>query len=141
MPLPDTGRGLVIRTDFTDPAAWEAVAERVAEGFAEEHGGPGGGDPLLDLVDDEEFSGLTPERARLLAVGTDFREAVFLADSTTMGAADRMLLAVAGHREEDHVWRFRVKPESVQRMVLMFSTKFSFEDYLDEVDDNGVYAY
>jgi hypothetical protein len=141
MPLPNDGIGLVIRTDFSDPTAWEAVVEGVAAGFSTEHGGPGGGDPLVDVVDDEEFSGLTPEQAGLFAVDSVFRDAVFLADNTTMTTSDRTLLAVAGPDMEEAVWKFRMKPKYVQSFVMMCSTKLSFVDYLEDVDDNGMYRW
>jgi hypothetical protein len=144
--LPATDLGLVIRTDFSDEAAWESVLARLADGHSQEHNAIAIEEQQLLCVDDSAWAGLTPEQASsLVEQASDImHQAVFLADGTTMSTADQTLLAVSSP-DEQHPglpWTFRLKPESVVRINMMLSTgTLSFSEYLEEVDDNGVYMY
>jgi hypothetical protein len=146
MRLPDTNLGLVIRTDFTDQAAWEAVQARITDGHAAEHNAIAVADQQLLPIDDKANAGLTPEQAsNLVEEANDvMRSVVFLADSTTMSTADQTLLAVTSPDEDlpDSPWTFRLRPESAVRINLTLSSGgLSFSEYLEDVDDNGVYRY
>lgn len=96
MPLPDTEMGLVIRTDFSDQTAWEAVQVRLSAGYAKEYGGLGEDVPMLTLIEDQAYACLTPDQAsRLVDEADDIeRPVLFLADGATMSTVDQTLLVV-----------------------------------------------
>jgi hypothetical protein len=146
MRLPDTDLGLVIRTDFSDEAAWEAVRARLMDGHAAEHNAIAVDEQALLCVGESAYAGLTPEQASdLVEEASDVaRSVVFLADTTTISTADQTLLAVTSPDEDlrDSPWTFRLKPESVVRVSGMLSSgRLSFSEYVEDVDDNGVYKY
>lgn len=146
MRLPTTDLGVVFRTDFSSRAGWDAVRARLVEGHAEEHGGLGEDVPQLLFVEDEEFDGLTAGQASQMIEEADDVDhpVVFLADSATMNRADRAVLVVATTEDVDEglEWSFRLRPESVARVRLMLASgRMSFSEYLDDVDENGLYEY
>jgi hypothetical protein len=146
MRLPATKLGLVIRTDFSDKAAWEAVRARLDAGHSQEHNAIAVDEQQLLYVDDSAYAGLAPEQASSLVEEANdvWHEAIFLADGTTMSTADQTLLAVTSpdDHDPDLPWTFRLKPESVVRINMMLSSgRLSFWEYLEDVDDNGVYMY
>lgn len=91
--LPEGDDVPVIRTDFTDDAAWQDAVARVSAEYTW-----GSGDPSLPLpvtaIDDPRYRDLTPDQLRLLVPhGADWPMLV-VADAGTMASAKRHLLLV-----------------------------------------------
>ncbi|GAA1441184.1 DUF6924 domain-containing protein [Nocardiopsis tropica] len=127
--------GLLVRTDFTDEAAWAALMETVRRP------GPGHGDSIddfgdhIDVVDDPVFEGATPEQLMAL-VRKDpedpeemTAEVVLVADGETMRDPGRPVLVVP---VEDRVgWAFRIDPDLVGIMVVNLAIgNQDIEDYM-----------
>ncbi|MFH9266151.1 DUF6924 domain-containing protein [Streptomyces sp. NPDC017546] len=88
---------LVIRTDWTDDAAWrEVVAEldRVA-------GDEGRSESSAHLVEDRRWDGATSEDALVVAARDEELSVVFLADGVTMRSPLRPLLALDLGADDD----------------------------------------
>ncbi|MEO3781325.1 hypothetical protein ABGB16_31940 [Micromonospora sp. B11E3] len=111
--------GVLVRTDFTDDAAWTSLVERVCR--------PGHdviddfGD-YVDFVDDPAFAGATPEQvmAQVRHPGTNkgamTADVVLIADATTMREPGHRVLVIP---LEDRIgFAFRVAPELVGGMVI-----------------------
>ncbi|MGW2256154.1 DUF6924 domain-containing protein [Kitasatospora sp. NPDC001660] len=86
----DESAALIIRTDFEDEAAWQAVVEEVSRPW----GDCGEYEAEIHLVDDSAWAG-----APLEAVVTEVKRdedlsVVFVADDTTMKSAHHALLAL-----------------------------------------------
>lgn len=131
--LPE-GESLLVRTDFTDDTAWAQTLAAVTASYDE--------DTVtgLTFVDDVTFSGLTPAELAGLVDGQTY---AFLADTTTMTDPEHPLLAVdtsdpgaRGHGDEV----FRIAPIAMAEVeVNFFLSNMDFEDYADNVDDDGVF--
>ncbi|MEU8669027.1 hypothetical protein OG333_15195 [Streptomyces anulatus] len=87
---------LVIRTDYTDDAAWREVIaelERVAGGREWES--------PVHLVDDLRWDGVTSDEALVAAARDEELSVVFLADGVTMRSPLRPLLALDLGADDD----------------------------------------
>ncbi|WP_327686372.1 DUF6924 domain-containing protein [Streptomyces sp. NBC_00467] len=113
---------LVVRTDYSDDAAWRAVVDLLHQPDE------GGFEVRAHIVDDPAFAGAGPDEVMLCAVASDpMLEAVFLADATTM-REERSLLAVSTRFEalddedegdivsEELGRQFRLLPQCVHLM-------------------------
>ncbi|MFI0821066.1 DUF6924 domain-containing protein [Streptomyces sp. NPDC021098] len=84
---------LVVRTDYSDDAAWRAVVDLLDQP-------DGQGEVRTHVVDDRAFSGASPDEVVLSTLAGDpGLEVVYLADAATM-RGDHSLLAVSTRREE-----------------------------------------
>ena len=86
-PLPDSEPTLVIRTDFSDPGAWETIQKQiVAPAWLFKAN--------VTFVDDIEYDGVEPAELAA-AVTRDTRHAFFIvADRTAMEHAEHPVLVV-----------------------------------------------
>ncbi|WP_328908072.1 hypothetical protein OG230_00285 [Streptomyces sp. NBC_00234] len=81
---------LVIRTDYDDEAAWQAVMADLAQTWGDD----GEFEASVHLIDDPAWADLTRDEV-LTAAGRDENlSVVFLADRVTMQSAHRALLAL-----------------------------------------------
>ncbi|MFC4562702.1 DUF6924 domain-containing protein [Nocardiopsis mangrovi] len=118
---------LIVRTDFSDDAAWEALLDTVYR--------PGGGGPIddfgdyIDVVDDRAFEGATPEQ--VMAVLREWGDVVLIADGDTMrDPGHRVLTVPLEHRIG---CAFRLDPDQVGIMAVNLSIgNQDIEDYMDD---------
>src|SRR3954451_18703336 len=104
-PLPSSRNALLLRTDFSDDAAWDELRAEIrlpVDGFLAN----------VDFVDDRAYEGITTEQLiQLYALGRTDSFAI-VADRTTFARPDRALLIVdrfaAPGRE------FRALPSRIQ---------------------------
>ncbi|MBF6168903.1 hypothetical protein IU486_29790 [Streptomyces gardneri] len=131
--LPE-GESLLVRTDFTDDAAWAQTLAAVIASYDE--------DTMTELtpVDDVTFDGLTPADLGDLIDGQTY---VFLADTTTMTDPEHPLLVVDTSGEDvrgDGDAVFRIAPIAMAEVEANFLlSNVDFEDYAGSVDDDGVF--
>lgn len=129
-PLPRSDMALVIRTDFSDDAAWNAVVAAIrqpVEGFY----------AYVEFVDDPAFKDLTVEQ--LVAVGDDLSKSyTIVADAVTMSGAEHTLLVVSLLEEPGRV--FRAIPSEMPSIENNLSiTNMDFWEFADNVDADGVF--
>ncbi|MEU2040493.1 DUF6924 domain-containing protein [Nocardia niwae] len=131
--LPE-GESLLVRTDFTDDAAWAQTLAAVIASYDE--------DMMSELtpVDDVTFDGLNPADLGDLVDGQTY---VFLADTTTMTDPEHPLLVVDSSDEDvrgDGDPVFRIAPRAMAEVEASFLlASVNFEEYAASVDDDGVY--
>jgi hypothetical protein len=123
-PLTDTEHPLVIRTDFSDPAAWDLI---VAETRA-----PVGPDRFLAYVEfmsDRDYEGWTT--AELLRSKGAYRHSfLFVADRISMTRPEHPLLVVDLQQESGRT--FRAVPETVQGIENNLSiANMDFDEFAD----------
>ncbi|MFF3606785.1 DUF6924 domain-containing protein [Streptomyces sp. NPDC002463] len=142
--LPQSDNTLLIRTDFSDEAAWLALRTSVTTPAA-------GDDPYmayLHIVDDPSYSGLTTEQ--LVALAPDEDDLLIVADRTAMAEAGMPLLAihVRGEDEEDgmdgdarpRVEELRVVTEVLRAVENNISiANMDWEDFVDAAAEDGVF--
>ncbi|MFG1808288.1 DUF6924 domain-containing protein [Streptomyces sp. NPDC049040] len=81
---------LIIRTDFSDETAWQAVCEESLRPW-----GDGDYEPHVHLVDDPVWAGATTDHVIAAVSADEDLSIVFLADRITMRNREHPLLAVA----------------------------------------------
>ena len=129
--IPAAGGTPLIRTDFSDEAAWRAVAR--AAGAENEDGFQA----QLAIVDDPAFDGMAAEQvARLAASGTR-HACLFVADATTMTHDEHPLLSL----DLRPVGRsFRVVPSALWGVENNLAiANMDFEEFADAVDADGIF--
>jgi len=130
-PLPATEDAPVLRTDFSDQAAWEAIRAAIrapVDGFL----------AYVEFVDDASYDGVgTEELLGLLPprVNHDF---VVVADRVAISRPDHPLLVVDLGAEPGRT--FRAIPSRIQAVQNNLSlANMDFEDFASSVDDDGVF--
>jgi hypothetical protein len=129
--LPATPAALVLRTDFSDGAAWEAVcAAAVAET-------PEGFMSSLSFVSDLAFAALTGEQVAALT-SENFRTFLFLVDHVTVTDPEMPLVVVDLHDEPGR-W-FRVTAARISSVENNLSlANMHFREFADHADPDGVF--
>lgn len=123
---------LVIRTDYSDDAAWQLVTTGLQRPWTDEF------EASSHVVDDPGWDGAEADEV-LAVLPEDAPEVVFLADARTM-RGEHPLLAVSTDPDmvdEDHEFpglgftcRFRILPTAVAEMVGNLAiANMSFEDF------------
>jgi hypothetical protein len=129
--LPATRGALVLRTDFSDDAAWDAVcaaSEQVSpEGFAAN----------LSFVSDQAFAGLTVDQVAALTTAS-FRTYLFIVDHVTITDPQMPIVTLDMH-EEPGRW-FRVLPRVIWSVENNLSlANMDFRDFANSADPDGVF--
>ena len=131
--IPITTDALVLRTDFSDPFAWESIqAEVRAPAEFQAH---------VEFVSDREFDGAPV--ADLLALIPDDRELyphdfLFVVDRTTVEQREHPVLVVDLGEERGRC--FRVAPSELWGVENNLSiSNMDFAEFADAVDDDGVF--
>ena len=129
-PLPKSDQALVVRTDFSDDAAWRAVAAAIrqpVDGFF----------AYVDLVDDRAFEGATVDQ--LVELGADVSKSfLIVADRETMAGAEHTLLVLDVFVDLGR--NFRAIPATIQSIENNLSiTNMDFEEFAAAADADGVY--
>jgi hypothetical protein len=131
--LPDYDFSLVIRTDFTDDAAWERICQLLQKpqttyGFQ----------ALVECLSDRSCAGLQPEDVLSVLPPDSQRPFVFLVDSEAVSQPDHAVLVVDLSEEPGRT--FRVIPSEawgVENNLRL--ANMDFADFADAVDDSGVF--
>ncbi|MFI1398729.1 DUF6924 domain-containing protein [Streptomyces sp. NPDC020681] len=88
---------LVIRTDYGDEAAWQAVVVDLAQPWGDD----GEFEAAVHVIDDPAWAGLKPDEVLNEVRRDENLSVVFLADRITMQSAHRALLALDITEDED----------------------------------------
>lgn len=123
--LPETDHSPLLRTDFTDEDAWQALLDEI-------------GDDWVTVVEDPGHRGLAvPALMALVPDGSRYPVLV-VADDVTFSSAERSLLLIDVSEEPGRT--FRAGPDAYRSAIANLSIQNqSFDDYLRSVDDSGVY--
>jgi hypothetical protein len=115
---------VVVRTDYSDDAAWRVVADRLAEPWGEDDDDF---ESSNHFIDDPAYAGATADEVLAAVAGGEAPSAIFLADAETMRAPHPLLavwtLTPADFPEEKHYAYevsfgrdFRLVPAAVSEM-------------------------
>ncbi|TDQ54246.1 DUF6924 domain-containing protein [Actinorugispora endophytica] len=122
-PLPETEDPLVVRTDFSDDAAWRAVVEAVRE--------PTGGDGFtayVDLLDDPAYQGLSKDRLMELVSEDSDHTFLMVVDDVAISHPEHPLLVVDLYDEPGLA--FRAVPRSIAAIANNLSiANMDFDDF------------
>lgn len=137
--LPDD-QSLLIRTDFTDDAAWLETVQAARQPW--DLGGGIEAFADLTLIDDRAFDGLTLDGLmKIIGAGPPYY--VFIADSRTLSDPEHPILAVDTGNEDpdrDGVPTLRVVPSEMAAIENNLSlANMDFEDFASSADEDGVF--
>lgn len=129
--LPEEEGGYLIRTDFSDPAAWQATLQAVLARYGIFEG-------TFHVVDDPALSGASKE-AIARHLGPDFDQTyILIVDSTTLAHAERPVLVV--DLRERSFNEFRAIPAEVGAIQTNLSlANMDFEDFAESTDADGIF--
>jgi hypothetical protein len=131
-PLPKTKHSLVLRTDFSDDDAWDAVCTAIQAPYEE------GFKAYVDCVSDPAYAGMTVEQLVALAPkGGDLRFA-FLVDRVTLISPEQPVLVVDLYDEPGQ--SFRVIPREMWGVENNLSlANMDYCEFAASVDPDGVF--
>ena len=129
--LPKTDNALLLRTDFSDDAAWAALCEAVQQPSED------GFTAYVDCISDPAYSELTVEQLVKLAPKGDPSFA-FIADHTTFTNPEQPVLVVDLNDEPGRT--FRVIPREMWSVENNLSiANMDYSEFADSVDPDGVF--
>ncbi|WP_210594182.1 hypothetical protein [Streptomyces sp. GESEQ-35] len=142
LPVLSQKTDLLVRTDFTDDAAWASLVETVSH--PERDRGPTCDDysDYIRFVDDPAFANATPEQVMAQVLGDSdedededgiVADVVLIADATTLHKPEHRVLVVP--MTDDIGLTFRVHPDLVGLMLVNLGiSNQGIEDYRDDPD-------
>jgi hypothetical protein len=130
--LPTTTNALVLRTDFSNDAAWRVVCaaiERPVDGFQ----------AYVDFVDDQQWDGISvDELVALSGRDTSHRSYLFVVDATTITGEEHAVLVVDVLTEPGRT--FRAIPSEMWGVENNLSLgNMDFAEFADSADEDGVF--
>jgi len=129
--IPDTPNALVLRTDFSDAAAWEALCAAIREPVGEFKA-------YVDFVSDPEYDGMTTEQLLALIPHSSYRSFMFVVDRIALSHPDSPILVVDLYAEPGRI--FRVIPSEMWGVENNLSiANMDFAEFADEADSDGVF--
>jgi len=131
--LPDSDQALVLRTDFSEQATWNAVRAMILEPV-----GPYRFYASVEFVDDPEYRDASTAALLDMARRSAFRTFLIVADRLTMTQPEHPLLVMDLNREPGR--EFRALPSQIQSIENNLSiANMDFAEFANAVDADGVF--
>ena len=132
-PLPQSQAALVIRTDFSNQEAWEAIGAAILQLTKEGFGAQ------VEFVDDAAYRGATKEQLLdLVPEGEERPFFLMIVDAVTVRSPEHPVLVVDLWREPGR--EFRAVPAAVQAIENNLSiANINFAEFADAVDEDGIF--
>ena len=131
--IPTTENTLVLRTDFSDEAAWESLCAAIQEPDEEF-----GFTANVDFISDPEYDGLTVEKLPSLFQEDPPQSFAFIIDHISLTHPDHPILVVDLQNEPCRT--FRVIPKEMWNVENNLSiANMDFDEFADAVDPEGVF--
>lgn len=128
--LPNTENAPVLRTDFSDQAAWDAIRKEITtpvDGFYAN----------ADFIDDPEFKDLGKDALMRLIPGTMRHSFIVVADSASM-TGEHLLLVIDLLTQQGK--EFRAEPSQIQGIENNLSiSNMDFAEFAENCDPEGVF--
>jgi hypothetical protein len=129
--LPASDKAPLVRTDFSDDAAWDALVAKL-KGLEGEFSAD------LEVVSDRTFEGVTPERFRSILPPQSDQSFGFLVDRTALVEPGNPILAVDLSKRTPKV--FRVAAAAIGEVESNLSlANMDFKEFLRGLDADGVF--
>lgn len=131
--IPDTRAALMLRTDFSDEAAWQALCTAIEmptpiNGFEAD----------VEFVSDTEFDGITVEQVLADLPSSQWQTFLFIVDRQTITDPEHPILVVDLYDEPGRT--FRVIPSAMWDVENNLTlANVDFEIYVEDADSDGVY--
>jgi len=130
--LPSTRESLVLRTDFSDTAAWQKICQTIQQPQTEDEFRAN-----VECISDPAFTGSSVENIVSLSTGSE-RTFVFLVDSEALSNPQHPILVVDLYRQPGRT--FRVIPSEMWGVENNLSlANMDFDEFANAVDEDGVF--
>jgi hypothetical protein len=131
--IPHTENALVLRTDFSDQAAWVEICGELRKPAGTLHFLA-----YLDYLNDMEFAGIT-EKQLLELLPPDYNHSfIIVADQKAMTHPEHPLLIIDLSKKSGR--EFRAIPAQIQGIQNNLSiANMDFEEFMDAADQDGVF--
>lgn len=130
--LPEAEHALVVRTDFSDDAAWHSLCAAIREPVGESQFRD-----YVDFISDPQYDGLAPDQLRTLMPDL-LHSFFFIADRVALTHPDHTILVIDLYDKPGRT--FRVIPSEMWSVQSNLSiANMDFEDFADSVDQDGVF--
>jgi Domain of unknown function (DUF6924) len=131
--LPQTSATPLIRTDFSDFAAWKAACARIATPSEED-----GFLAVVEILDDPAYDGLTSEQLLAMAPESLNQAILIVADKIALSSTEVPLLVIALNRDRGR--EIRVIASELWGVENNLSlANMDFHEFADSVDEDGVF--
>ena len=132
-PVPDPENAPVLRTDFSDPAAWEDIRTEIQKPVGRLQFRAN-----VQFIDDPEYAGLTSSQL-LDRLPADYSHTfIIVADRMTISHPEHPLLVIDLFDKPRR--EFRAIPRQIQGIENNLSiANMDFEDFADAVQEDGVF--
>lgn len=129
--LPKTKKSVVLRTDFTDDAAWSDVCSAIST--------PSGSFRVaVEFINDAQFDSLTIEGLLELIPPSSKKTFIFLVDEKTIADPEHPVLTVDLFQDKGRT--FRVIPDQVAAVENNLAiANMDWEDFSLNTDKDGVF--
>ncbi len=129
--IPETRNALVLRTEFSDDAAWNAIRAAIVQPVGEFRA-------YVDFISDPAFKDLATETLISLIPAGSNHTFMFVVDHATLSAPERPILVVDLFEERGRT--FRVIPSEMWGVENNLSlANMDFADFADAVDSDGTF--
>jgi hypothetical protein len=129
--LPKKKQALVVRTDFSDDAAWDSVCTAIQQPVGEFRA-------YVDFLNDPQYEGLTAEQLPALIRKGSNHTFKFLVDRLALTHPEHPVLVVDLNTERGR--SFRVVPSEMWGVENNLSiSNMDFEEFAEAVDPDGVF--
>lgn len=132
-PIPKTQDSMVLRTDFSDEAAWQALCVAIETPTPDE-----GFQARVEYINDRDFEGISVETA-LANLSADWSHTfLFIVDHEAIANPEHPILVVDLYDERGRI--FRVIPTEMWGVENNLSiANMDFTEFADSADADGVF--
>jgi hypothetical protein len=132
-PIPETEYALVLRTDFSDQAAWDALRVEIQKPVT-----PFGFRAYVEFLDDVAYADITKEQLLKLFPSNHNRSFIIVADQIAISHPEHPLLVIDLFDESAR--EFRAVPMQIQGIENNLSiANMDFEEFANSVDNDGIF--
>jgi hypothetical protein len=130
--LPVTKDAAVLRTDFANQAAWQAICAEIQKPSAE------GFKAHVEFIDDKGFAGASPKEVVASVPAKYPHTFLIIVDAKAISTKDHSVLVVELKKASGKA--FRALPSTIQAIENNLSiANMDFEEFADAVDGSGVF--
>lgn len=130
-PIAETENSLVLRTDFSDDAAWDAICSAIQAPRGEFRA-------YVDLVSDREYEQASFAELVHAATAAGYRSFMFVVDHTALTHPEHPVAVLDLYREPGRF--FRVIPSEIWGVENNLSiANMDFHEFADAASDDGIF--
>ena len=132
--IPNTEHALVLRTDFSNQAAWDSICAAIRRPDDVYHF-----IAYVDFLDDQAYSGINTDQLMEL-IPKDYNQSfIIVVDETAISHPEHPLLIIDLF-EETTGNEFRALPAQIQAIENNLSIgNMDFEEFAEAVDEDGIF--